>query len=79
MYGDEDEPRDYDEGVSREPLRSPFSGAAAGLWADLPKILAITGVVLLCTVLFSAWVIYMSEKHSKQCVFVVFQLPLTSI
>jgi hypothetical protein len=59
MYGDEDE--------VNEDSRSGNSPHGLGrIFNDLPHILGITLAVLLCTVAFTGYIIYLSEKHQQR-------------
>jgi hypothetical protein len=60
---------DYFDGPSDEygdgqPARMTKSGGS-GIFNDLPKIMLIVGGVFVCVVAFTIYVIYLSEKHSK--------------
>ena len=67
------EDADYFDGPSEDygdaapPARAGGAGGfGAGLFKDLPKILMIVFVVFAFVILFTIYVIYRSEKHSKE-------------
>lgn len=73
-YGDEDEQgQEYDIGADEDQpprkssFESPLPGGGFGrLMHDLPHILTITAIVLTFTIVFTGFVIYLSEKHQAE-------------